>query len=79
MKKETRLIGVGVIDGIEARDLKVGDTMIWNYGSEEKVVSIEMSKSGKTMKCQIEYVSSFTNELVVSERKMNCSRIVVIK
>lgn len=35
-------------DGVAAKDLKVGDVLIWNYGSKSEVVGIQPSKTGKS-------------------------------
>lgn len=78
MKKHTtRLQGMGICEGIQAKDLKVGDVTVWNNGFEETILSIEMSKTGKTMKCSIGY--NFMGEAKTAERKMTSSRIVVVK
>lgn len=77
MENTTRLQGIGIVEGIPARELKVGDVTIWNNGGEEKILSIETSKSGKTMKCKVEY--TWMGELKTAERKMTTSRIVVVK
>ncbi|APT48337.1 hypothetical protein [Bacillus safensis] len=74
MENTTRLQGIGIVEGIPARELKVGDVTIWNNGGEEKILSIETSKSGKTMKCY-----TWMGELKTAERKMTTSRIVVVK
>jgi hypothetical protein len=76
--KTIRLEGIGVLEGIEAKDLKVGDVTIWNYGGLEKITSITPSKTGKTLKVGIEY-TNFKGEIVQSERKLNANRVVAIQ
>ena len=78
MKKTTRLQGIGVVEGIEAKDLKVGDVTLWNYGYTETITSITFSKTGKTLVAGIEYTNS-RGEVVQSERKMKANRIVAVK
>lgn len=41
-------------DGVAAKDLKIGDILIWNYGSKSEVVGIQPSKTGKsyTISCK---------------------------
>lgn len=69
----TRLQGIGVVGGITAKNIKVGDVLVWNFGSTSKVVSIEFSKTGKTLKVTTEH----NGELY--ERRFNAERIVVVK
>lgn len=38
---------------IYAKDLKVGDITIWNYGYKEEILKITPTKSGKSIKVQI--------------------------
>lgn len=35
-------------DGVAAKDLKIGDVIIWNFGYKSEVVDIQPSKTGKT-------------------------------
>ena len=78
MKNTMRLQGIGMVKGIEAGKLQVGDITRWNNGFLEKVTSIEFSKTGKTMIVGIEYYSRFKNEMVQSERKFRVTRLVNI-
>lgn len=32
-------------DGVAAKDLKIGDILIWNYGSKSEVVGVQPSKT----------------------------------
>jgi hypothetical protein len=72
-----RLQGIGMVEGTEAGNLKVGDITRWNNGGLEKITSIELSKTGKTIICGIEYMGYF-GEMVQSERKMRTTREVSI-
>lgn len=69
----TRLQGIGIVEGIKAKNIKVGDELVWNYGGTSKVVAIEFSKTGKTLIVTTEY----NGELY--ERRMTAERIVVVK
>lgn len=40
MEKQVKLIGVGWKDATPAREIKVGDTLVWNYGYTSKVLDI---------------------------------------
>lgn len=44
---KTRLQSVGEIDARKVSNLRVGDIIMYNYGSTAKVTKIEPSKSGK--------------------------------
>lgn len=50
MKNGVHLQGFkGYFEGIKAIDIKVGDVLVWNYGLLSKVISKEMSPSGKSV------------------------------
>ena len=36
-------------EGTKANDIKVGDVLVWNYGLLSKVISKEISPSGKSV------------------------------
>jgi hypothetical protein len=72
----TYLQGYGYCEGIPAKELQVGDVTMWNNGGLEKVLSIEFSKTGKTMKCLVEY--EWLGEVKTAERKLKFDRIVVL-
>ena len=78
MKNEMRLQGVGLVEGTEAGNIQVGDILRWNHGGLSKVVSFELTKTGKTIICQVEVVNSRTGEKEMYERKMRTSRLVNI-
>lgn len=50
MKNGVHLQGFkGYFEGTKAIDIKVGDVLVWNYGFLSKVISKEISPSGKTV------------------------------
>ena len=77
MTKTMNLIEVGTVEGTPAGELKVGDVTRWNYGSLERITSVEFSKTGKTIIVGIEY-KKHNGELVTSERKFRVTRLVNI-
>jgi hypothetical protein len=44
-----RLIALGVFKGTPVADLRVGDTLVWNWGAKSHVVKIEPTKSGHSV------------------------------
>lgn len=44
------LQGMGEVEGIKAKNLRVGDFRVWNGGSSSEIVRIEATASGKTLK-----------------------------
>ncbi|MGX8835306.1 hypothetical protein ACWG0P_13985 [Amedibacillus sp. YH-ame6] len=54
-----KLQGVyGDRQSIKASQLKVNNIMLWNYGYKEKILNIEETKSGKSLKLKILCVES---------------------
>lgn len=47
--KKIQLQGIGKQTATEAKNIKVGDTLVWNYGATSTVKAIEFSKTGKTL------------------------------
>ena len=45
----TRLRGLGIREGIKAKNLKVGDVLVWNDGETSLVKEITFSKTRKTL------------------------------
>lgn len=62
-------------DGVAAKDLKIGDVLIWNYGYKSEVVNIQLSKTGKsyTLSCKS------LQDGVVRERKTTTAREFVVE
>lgn len=75
--EKLHLQGIGKVDAVKAKDLRVGDVTVWNYGSLAKVISITPSKTGKTLKVGIEY-KDYHGKIVQSERKLGAERLVGI-
>lgn len=75
---EVRLQSVGVKQGIKAKNLMIGDDIVFNFGATNKVVAIEVSKTGKTLNVTLEY-TNFMGELTQSVRKFRSETIVVVK
>lgn len=69
---QVQLQGIGWHDGIPAKDLKVGDELVWNYGYKSKILGMMPSKTGKTITFEelCEDGKKYT-------RRMNASRLVV--
>ena len=78
MKNEMRLQGIGLVEGTAAGSLKVGDVTRWNYGGLERITSVELSKTGKTIICETEYYSNVLNEMVQGKRNFRVTRLVNI-
>lgn len=50
MKNGVHLQGFkGYFEGTKAIDIKVGDVLVWSYGLSSKVISKEISPSGKSV------------------------------
>jgi len=78
MKNEMRLQGIGMVEGTEAGKIQVGDILRWNHGGLSKVISFELSKTGKTINCKVEVINSRTGEKEIYERSMRVTRLVNI-
>lgn len=57
-------------DGVAAKDLKIGDILVWNYGSKSEVVSIQPSKTGKSYAISCKSLQ----DGIVRERKTTAAR-----
>lgn len=73
-----RLQGIGVVEGIKAKNIKIGDVLVWNFGGTSKVIAIEFSKTGKTLTITVEY-ANYSGEIETAERRLNAERIVAVK
>jgi hypothetical protein len=71
------LQGIGKVDAIQAKDLKVGDTIMWNYGSTSKVIALTPNKTSKTLIVTTEYLD-YNGDLATYDRKMTSTRLVAI-
>ena len=52
-----RLQGIGIVEGIKAINLEVGDERVFNFGSTEKIIRIESNKTGKSVIVTCEYIN----------------------
>lgn len=84
---KTRLQGIGMCDGIKAKNLRVGDRRVWNFGSSSEVIRIEPSKTGKTLKVTTLWFNKYAKledgewvgEWQEDTRTLKADTIVVIK
>lgn len=76
MTNTVKLQGIsGQQAGTRAKDLKIGDVCVWNYGMKSEVMEIIPSKTGKTF---IFKMKSFSDG-VIRERKMGANTLVVVE
>lgn len=47
-KKLVRLQGIGLVEGTEFKEAKVGNIIYFNFGYSAEILKIEPSKTGKT-------------------------------
>ena len=57
-----------------AKELKIGDVIVWNYGYTSTVVDLIPSKTGKTITCMLKS----NQDGVVRDRRMSAERLVAI-
>ena len=69
----TRLQGIGIVEGIKAKNLQVGDVLVWNNGGTSIVKEITFSKTGKTLTIIEECKGQDYT------RRLGAERIVVVK
>lgn len=75
MANTIKLQGIsGQQKGTPAKDLKVGNVIIWNYGFKSEVVEIIQSKTGKTITLMLKSLESGN----INPRKMGSDRLVVV-
>lgn len=74
--KQIQLQSIGRKNAIPAKELKVGDVLIWNFGGREKVVSITPSKTGKSLTVGIKYKSFLDKKEKLSKRRLNSNTLV---
>lgn len=67
------LQGIGEVDGVEARALKAGMVTMWSFGLTNEVVSVEPSKSGKTVT-----VRMLCGDGKVRPRRLGAGRLVAL-
>lgn len=61
--------------GTPAKELKIGDVLVWNYGETSEVVGMKPSKTGKTIVFQMKS----TQDGEVRDRRMNAETLVVVQ
>lgn len=69
----TRLQKIGICEGIKAKNLKIGDVLVWNFGGTSTVKEITFSKTGKTLTIVEECNGKDYT------RRLGAERIVVVK
>ncbi len=74
--KTIRLQSIGKKNAIPAKELKVGDVMIWNFGGREKITKITPSKTGKSITVNIKYNSFLSGKEVNSKRRLKADTLV---
>ena len=62
-------------DGIAAKDLRIGDILIWNYGYKSEIVNMQPSKTGKTFVLSLKSFETGN----ISERKTTAAREFVVE
>ena len=71
-----KLLGIyGHHKGTPAKELKIGDVLVWNYGETSEVVGMKPSKTGKTIVFQMKS----TQDGEVRDRRMNAETLVVVQ
>lgn len=76
MTNTVKLQGIsGHQAGTQAKDLKIGDIIVWNYGYKSEVVEIIPSKTGKTFTFMLKSLESGN----INTRKMGADRLVVVE
>lgn len=74
-KNTVKLQGIsGQQEGTEAKNLKTGDVIVWNYGMKSEVVEINPSKTGKT----IIFMLRSYHDGKTRSRKMRAGTLVVV-
>ncbi|MBD5585520.1 MAG: hypothetical protein HDQ88_10590 [Clostridia bacterium] len=76
-QKYIHLQWVGKTPAVKASELKPGDVTVWNTGATERIINVEPSKSGKTVKATIEY-TNLNGKKVRTIRKLKSDRLVGI-
>ena len=71
--EKTHLQGMGMVDAILAKDIKVGDILVWNYGYTSSVRQIL-----KETKTQI-VIQTLCGDGNVYERRLSKNRLVGIQ
>ena len=73
MANTMRLQGVGMVEGTEAREIKVGDFLMWNFGGMCEVMSVN-HKSAKTVEIVERYEGKDYDRTMRSGRMVHIVR-----
>lgn len=74
MSDKLHLQGIGNVRAIEASQLTAGMVTIWNYGYKSEVISVEPSKTGKTVNAMLKSMQ----DGITRQRKMSAHRLVAV-
>ena len=72
--KTIQLQGIGKREAKPVRELKIGDTIVWNFGMTSSVVDLIPTKSGKSIKCMLKS----NQDGIVRNRLMRADRLIAI-
>lgn len=73
MNNKIRLQSVGWVPARQANEIKVGDRLMWNFGSVYTVEKVVQSKTGKTIE-----ITEKSSEGKAYTRKLGSTRLVCI-
>lgn len=74
MSDKLHLQGIGNVRAIEASQLTAGMVTVWNYGYKSEVISVEPSKTGKTITAMLKSMQ----DGITRQRRMSAHRLVAI-
>lgn len=63
----------GNAPAVKAKDLRVGDTTVWNWGGEEEILSITPSKSGTSLHMEVKTNGKIYQRTCRSDRLIGLS------
>lgn len=69
-----QLQGIGKREAKPVRELKIGDTIVWNFGMTSTVVDLIPTKSGKSIKCMLRS----NQDGIVRNRLMRVDSLIAI-
>ena len=76
MTNTVKLQGIyGQQEGTAAKNLKIGDVIVWNYGYKSEVVEIIPSKTGKT----ITFMLKSHQDGEIRSRRMGTETLIVLE
>lgn len=73
--KTIQLQGIGKHPATEAKNIQIGNTLVWNFGATSTVKAIEFSKTGKTL--TITTISGSDGKEY--QRRLGAERLVAIR